>query len=181
MAAAMSEGAVADLQRSHGKYIYHGTDVHAVESIVANGLLPGGGPGGRLANHFVVGPMPSQWSEYRGFRRGSNAVVQCDLEVLRKSGVRLFKRAHGVLLADGVPPEAIFRVLAADNQRGQYTEVLAEVGADRVPTACGLGLDGFGLRVLLQVLCRTYRPRQTHVALQTDSSTWRARRLVASQ
>ena len=131
MAAAMDEGAVADLQRSHGKFIYHGTDVHVVESIVAEGLLPGGGPGGRLANHFVVGPMPTQWSESRGFRRGSNAVVQCNLEVLRKSGVRLFKGADGVLLADVVPAEAIFRILAADNQRGHYTEVLAEVGADR--------------------------------------------------
>ena len=100
MAAALDENAVADLQRSHGKYIYHGTDVHVVESIVAEGLLPGGGPGGRLANHFVVGPMPTQWSESRGFRRGSNAVVQCNLEVLRKSGVRLFKGADGVLLAD---------------------------------------------------------------------------------
>ena len=95
------------------------------------GLLPGGGPGGRLANHFVVGPPPTQWSEARGFRRGSNAVVQCDLDVLRKAGVRLFQGADGVLLADVVPPEAIFRVLAADNQRGHYTEVLAELGADR--------------------------------------------------
>ncbi|CAE7941691.1 pol, partial [Symbiodinium necroappetens] len=32
------------------------------------GLQPGGGPGGRLANHFVVGPMPTQWSEARNFR-----------------------------------------------------------------------------------------------------------------
>ena len=131
MAAALDEGAVADLQRSHGKYIYHGTDVHAVESIVSSDLLPGGGPGGRLANHFVVGPMPTQWSEARGFRRGSNAVVQCNLEVLLKPGVRLFRGADGVLLADVVPAEAIFRVLAADNQRGRYTEVLAEIGSDR--------------------------------------------------
>ena len=36
-----------------------------------------------------------------------------------------------MLLADVVPPEAIFRVLAADNQRGHYTEVLAELGPDR--------------------------------------------------
>ena len=76
MAAPIGENTVADLRRSHGKYIYHGTDVHVVESIVAEGLLPGGGPGGRLANHFVVGPPPTQWSEARGFRRGSNAVVQ---------------------------------------------------------------------------------------------------------
>ena len=41
-----------------------------------------------------------------------------------KAGVRLFQGADGVLLADLVPPEAIFRVLAADNQRGHYTEVL---------------------------------------------------------
>ncbi|CAE7538998.1 RE1 [Symbiodinium sp. KB8] len=75
--------------------------------------------------------MPTQWSEARGFRRGSNAVVQCNLEVLRKAGVRLFQGADGVLLADVVPAEAIFRVLAADNQRGHYTEVLAEIGSDR--------------------------------------------------
>ena len=49
----------------------------------------------------------------------------------RKAGVRLFQGADGVLLADVVPPEAIFRALAADNQRGHYTEVLAELGADR--------------------------------------------------
>ena len=65
---------------------------------------------------------------------------------------------------------------------------VARVGrVSRVPAACGLGLGCFGLRVLQQVLCRTvrargdYRPRQTHVALRTGGSTWRARRLVASQ
>ena len=65
---------------------------------------------------------------------------------------------------------------------------VARVGrVSRVPAACGLGLGCFGLRVLLQVLCRTvrargdYRPQQTHVALRTGGSTWRARRLVASQ
>ena len=131
MAAPLNESAVADLQRSHGKYIYHGTDVHVVEAIVSQGLLPGGGPGGRLANHFVVGPMPTQWSEARGFRRGSNAVVQCSLEVLLRAGVRLFSGADGVLLADTVPTSAIFRILAADNQRVEYTEVLAEIGSDR--------------------------------------------------
>ena len=45
MAAPLDEAAVADLQRSHGKYIYHGTDVHVVEAIVSQGLLPGGRPG----------------------------------------------------------------------------------------------------------------------------------------
>ena len=132
MAAPLGESAVADLQRSHCKYIYHGTDIHVVEGIVAHGLLPGGGPGGRLANHFVVGTMPTQWSEARGFRRRSNTLVQCDLEVLRKAGVRLFQGADGVLLADAVPPEAIFRILGADNKRGAYTEVLAEIGRDRM-------------------------------------------------
>ena len=57
MAAPLDASAVADLQRSHGKYIYHGTDIHVVEGIVSRGLLPGGGPGGRLANHFVVGTI----------------------------------------------------------------------------------------------------------------------------
>ena len=75
--------------------------------------------------------MPTQWSDARGFRRGSNTVVQCDLEVLRRAGVRLFQGADGVLLADAVPPEAIFRILGADNKRGAYTEVLAEIGTDR--------------------------------------------------
>ena len=62
MAAPLGESAVADLQRSHGKYIYHGTDIHVVEGIVAHGLLPGGGPGGRLA---------TQWSEARGQHPGA--------------------------------------------------------------------------------------------------------------
>ena len=132
MAAPLDASAVADLQRSHGKYIYHGTDIHVVEGIVSRGLLPGGGPGGRLANHFVVGTMPTQWSDARGFRRGSNTVVQCDLEVLGRAGVRLFQGADGVLLADTVSAEAIFRILGADNKRGAYTEVLAEIGTDRM-------------------------------------------------
>ena len=84
------------------------------------------------ANHFVVGTMPTQWSDARGFRRGPNTVVQCDLEVLRRAGVRLFQGADGVLLADTVPPEAIFRILGADNKHGAYTEVLAEIGTDRM-------------------------------------------------
>ena len=45
MAAPLDEAAVADLQRSHGKYIYHGTDVHVVEAIVAQGLHAGKPPG----------------------------------------------------------------------------------------------------------------------------------------
>ena len=95
MAAPLEDSAVADLQRSHGKYIYHGTDFHVVDGIVAHGLLPGGGPGGRLANHFVMGTMPTQWSDARGFRRGSNTLVQCDLEVLRPTPV---PRPRGVRL-----------------------------------------------------------------------------------
>ena len=126
MAAALDEGAVADLQRSHGKYIYRGTDVHAVESIVTAGLLPGAAREG--ASPTTLWSVPCRRSGRRP--EGSNAVVQCNLEVLRKAGVRLFQGADGVLLADVVPAEAIFRILAADNQRGHYTEVLAEVGSD---------------------------------------------------
>ena len=118
MVAPLSGSAVADLQRSHGKYIYHGTDVHVVEAIVAQGYSLEAAREGALANHFVVGPMPTQWPEARGFRRGSNAVVQCDLEVLLRVGVPLFSGADGVLLADTVPANAIFRILAADNRRG---------------------------------------------------------------
>ena len=97
MAAPLDESAVADLQRSHGKYIYHGTDVHVVEAIVAQGLLLGGGPGGRLANHFVVGSMLTQWSDGRGFRRGSNAVVQCNLEVPQVGGSALQRSERSAL------------------------------------------------------------------------------------
>ena len=35
--------AIAGLKRSHGRYIFHGTDVHRVDSIVTYGLQPGGG------------------------------------------------------------------------------------------------------------------------------------------
>ena len=52
-----------------------GHDLSYMAAALSSGLLPGGGPGGRLANHFVVGPMPSQWSEARGFRRGSSRPV----------------------------------------------------------------------------------------------------------
>ena len=51
----------------------------------------------------------------------------------------------------------------------------------RVPADCGLGVGCFGLRVLLQVLCRTVRARDEYRALRTGGSRWRARRLVASQ
>ena len=125
MAAPLDASAVADLQRSHGKYIYHGTDIHVVEGIVSRGLLPGGGPGGRLANHFLVGTMPTQWSDARGFRRGSNTVVQCDLEVLGRAGVRLFQGADGVLLS----AEAIFRIFGARRGGGRRKE--EEGGGER--------------------------------------------------
>ena len=67
------------------------------------------------------------WAERRGFRRGSNALVQCDLSVLERTNVRLFESADGALLAEQIPPESNFRVLAADNQRGEDTVTLAEV------------------------------------------------------
>ena len=126
------ESAVADLQRSHGKYIYHGTDVHVVEAIVSQGLLLGGGEG---ASRTTLWSVPCRRSGQRPGASGGaatqDAVVQCSLEVLLRAGVRLFSGADGVLLADTVPTSAIFRILAADNQRGECTEVLAEIGSDR--------------------------------------------------
>ncbi|CAE7459790.1 unnamed protein product [Symbiodinium microadriaticum] len=129
------ESAVADLQRSHGKYIYHGTDVHVVEAIVSQGLLLGGGEG---ASRTTLWSVPCRRSGQRPGASGGaatqDAVVQCSLEVLLRAGVRLFSGADGVLLADTVPTSAIFRILAADNQRGECTEVLAEIGV-APPTA----------------------------------------------
>ena len=146
MAAPLDASAVADLQRSHGKYIYHGTDIHVVEGIVSRGLLPGGGPGGRLANHFVVGTMPTQWSDARGFRRGSNTVAQCDLEVLGRAGVRLFQGADGVLLADTVPPEAI--PFSGSSARTTSAGPTRRSLPRSARTACCTSCETFGLRPL---------------------------------
>ena len=57
--------------RAHCTHIWHGTVVHLTDSVVADGLRPRGGPGGRLANHFV-GDCPAQWDcrvlDYAGQR-----------------------------------------------------------------------------------------------------------------
>ena len=47
MSPPLNSAAIADLQRAHGRYIYHGADVYRVDGIIAHGLQPGGGPGGR--------------------------------------------------------------------------------------------------------------------------------------
>ena len=128
MAAPLDEAAVADLQRSHGKYIYHGTDVHVVESIVSEGLLPGGGPGGRLANH-TLWSVPCRRSGLSPGASGGAAMLlsSATWRSCASQAFGLFSGADGVLLADVVPAGAIFRILAADNKRGHYTEVLAEI------------------------------------------------------
>ncbi|CAE7223866.1 pol [Symbiodinium sp. CCMP2592] len=98
MSPALTGAQIDELVSQAGQYAYHGTDCHLAEQICSRGLLPGGGPGGRLACHFVLGDMPSQWSEQRGFRKGSNAVVQVHLQTLRRDGVALCKGAGGTLL-----------------------------------------------------------------------------------
>ena len=59
-----------------------------------------------------------------GLRRGASG-GSC-----ASAGFGSLAERTGVLLADAVPADAIFGILAADNQRGDYTEVLAEVGTD---------------------------------------------------
>ena len=58
--------------------------VDSVCSIIAGGLLPGGGGGTqgqklRLGNHLVLGVKPTQREERRGFRKDSTAVITADL------------------------------------------------------------------------------------------------------
>ncbi|CAE7870861.1 pol, partial [Symbiodinium sp. KB8] len=69
----------------------------------------------------VVGPVAS----------GVAAVVQCNLEVLLKAGVRLFGGADGVLLADVVPAEATAAVMGASAAAAGSADVPASAaGAD---------------------------------------------------
>ena len=84
----LSETAIDDLIRQYGPAMWHGTDLHVVPSLLQNGLIPGGGPGGRLGVHYVLGHCPTQWEDgRRGFRRGSTCIVEVRLAVLRDAGV----------------------------------------------------------------------------------------------
>ena len=59
----LSETAINDLIYRYGPAMWHGTDLHVVPSLIQNGLIPGGGPGGRLGVHYVLGHCPTQWED----------------------------------------------------------------------------------------------------------------------
>ena len=81
--------------------MWHGTDVHCLEGILSDGLVPGGGPGGRLAVHYVLGPCPRQWED---------GVVEVELAVLRDAGVSIYCGADGVGLTGQIRPTGISRI-----------------------------------------------------------------------
>ena len=128
----LSEAAVSGLIATHGPSMWHGTDVHCWEGILQDGLVPGGGPGGRLAVHYVLGPCPRQWEDgRRGFRRGSTAVVEVELAVIRDAGVSIYCGADGVGLTGQIRPTGISRIWALPQGSGQYSLKVAELNVSR--------------------------------------------------
>ena len=106
----LSETAIDDLIRQYGPAMWHGTDLHVVPSLLQNGLIPGGGPGGRLGVHYVLGHCPTQWEDGRcGFRRGSTCIVEVRLAVLRDAGVPIYAGADGVALTGQIRATGISR------------------------------------------------------------------------
>ena len=128
----LTESAVSGLIATHGPSMWHGTDVHCLEGILQDGLVPGGGPGGRLAVHYVLGPCLRQWEDGRcGFRRGSTAVVEVELAVLRDAGVSIYCGADGVGLTGHIKPTDIFRIWALPQGSGQKSLKVAELNVSR--------------------------------------------------
>ena len=66
-----SEAALRSLEREfQSPFLWHGTDLHVVSGVM-DGVVPGGGPGGRLACHWVTETPPKQWERsQRGFGQG---------------------------------------------------------------------------------------------------------------
>ena len=109
----LSETAIDDLIHQYGPAMWHGTDLHVVPSLIQNGLIPGGGPGGRLGVHYVLGHCPTQWEDgRRGFRRGSTCIVEVRLAVLRDAGVPIYAGADGVALTGQIRATGISRIWA---------------------------------------------------------------------
>ena len=61
-----------------------------------------------VAVHYVLGACPRQWEDgRRGFRRGSTAVVEVELAILRDAGVSIYCGADGVGLTGQIRPTGI--------------------------------------------------------------------------
>ena len=113
--------------------MWHGTDLHVVPSLIQNGLIPGGGPGGRLGVHYVLGHCPTQWEDgRRGFRRGSTCIVEVRLAVLRDAGVPIYSGADGVALTGQIRATGISRIWALPKGSPVYSVLIAELEVDRL-------------------------------------------------
>ena len=129
----LSETAINDLIYRHGPAMWHGTDLHVVPSLIENGLVPGGGPGGRLGVHYVLGHCPTQWEDgRRGFRRGSTCIVEVRLAVLRDAGVPIYAGADGVALTGQIRATGISRIWALPKGSAVYSILIAELEVDRL-------------------------------------------------
>ena len=112
--------------------MWHGTDLHVVP-LIQNGLIPGGGPGGRLGVHYVLGHCPTQWEDgRRGFRRGSTCIVEVRLAVLRDAGVPIYSGADGVALTGQIRATGISRIWALPKGSPVYSVLIAELEVDRL-------------------------------------------------
>ena len=132
----LSETAINDLIYRYGPAMWHGTDLHVVPSMIQNGLIPGGGPGGRLGVHYVLGHCPTQWEDgRRGFRRGSTCIVEVRLAVLRDAGVPIYAGvcgADGVALTGQIRATGISRIWALPKGSPVYSVLIAELEVDRL-------------------------------------------------
>ena len=129
----LSETAINDLIDRYGPAMWHGTDLHVVPSLIQNGLIPGGGPGGRLGVHYVLGHCPAQWEDgRRGFRRGSTCIVEVRLAVLRDAGVPIYSGVDGVALTGQIRATGISRIWALPKGSPVYSVLIAELEVDRL-------------------------------------------------
>ena len=129
----LSETAINELIDRYGPAMWHGTDLHVVPSLIQNGLIPGGGPGGRLGVHYVLGHCPTQWEDgRRGFRRGSTCIVEVRLAVLRDAGVPIYSGADGVALTGQIRATGISRIWALPKGSPVYSVLIAELEVDRL-------------------------------------------------
>ena len=96
-------------------------------------LGPGGGPGGRLGVHYVLGHCPTQWEDgRRGFRRGSTCIVEVRLAVLRDAGVPIYAGADGAALTGQIRATGISRIWALPKGSAVYSILIAELEVDRL-------------------------------------------------
>ena len=111
--------------------VYHGTKPQFLESILSQGLRPGGsgGPKG-TRNHVHLSPF-AQWDprQKSGMRHESPVVLELNGEAMLASGIVIWESLAGAYLVDTmIPPNFILRAYNRDG-----TDIIWEAGDPDVP------------------------------------------------